>query len=607
MVDILKDIKSIYEERKQYYKREFDNKKAAVSMIGYLRLLAFIVGVSITVYTYMMKAYYASIVLFVVSAGIFIYLIRKHQRALRDKRYSEMMMNINDEAVKRVSGQWKQFKDNGEEFLDEGHNYSGDLDIFGKSSLFQWLSMCSTFNGRIKLADLLRTPLMNIEQIKKRQEAVKELSEGLQWRQEFSGEGRLISEKSNNPERLLKWAEDKNDLYRQMWFIYLFNIIPATTVLFVLMVFIIPGFSYRIALGAIALNIIILMVRNAERTWVLESIYKFKDNIMIYLKLVESIEEREFNSEYLKNLKSTLMGRDGKSTGEALRKLQGISDLISDRRNFFYIIIDILFLWDYQCMFKLEKWRELYGVKLKDWLNTIGEFEALNSIAGIAFDNKDWVMPEVKEEGTVLRTKAMGHPLLGEGRVANDVGIEPPTSILLITGSNMSGKSTLLRTIGINLVLSYIGATVCAQQFTCSIMQVYTCMRIGDNLEKSISSFYAEIIRIKMIVEAAKRDEKVFFLLDEIFKGTNSIDRHMGAKYLIKQLGDCGASGLVSTHDLELGELEKEFKKIRNYHFQEHYEKGELKFDYKLRKGVSTTRNAMYLIKMAGIDIDNSK
>ena len=167
----------------------------------------------------------------------------------------------------------------------------------------------------------------------------------------------------------------------------------------------------------------------------------------------------------------------------------------------------------------------------------------------------------------------------------------------------MSGKSTFLRTIGINLVLSYIGASVCAEKFECSLMKIFTCMRTSDNLENNISSFYAEILRIKMIVEEIKKNKKVFFLLDELFKGTNSIDRHVGAKTLIKQLGEQGASGLISTHDLELGDLQYEYSKIKNYHFQEYYVNNEIKFDYKIRDGVSTTKNALYLIKLAGIDL----
>jgi len=201
----------------------------------------------------------------------------------------------------------------------------------------------------------------------------------------------------------------------------------------------------------------------------------------------------------------------------------------------------------------------------------------------------------------------MGHPLLINTCVANSLKFEPPENILLITGSNMSGKSTLLRTVGINLVLAYAGGNVCAKTFKCSIMDIYTCMRVNDDLEKNISSFYAELLRIKMIVNAVEEGQTVFFLLDEIFKGTNSIDRHTGAKALIMKLSKAKVLGLVSTHDLELGDLEKESNKVKNYHFQESYKDNEIYFDYKLRPGVSTTRNAAFLMKMAGIEFSEEE
>ena len=264
-----------------------------------------------------------------------------------------------------------------------------------------------------------------------------------------------------------------------------------------------------------------------------------------------------------------------------------------------YIIINIAFMWDFRCITMLSKWKSKNGKYLKSWLEVIGEFEALSSFANIAFENESWCFPDLHEEGMILKAENLGHPLLGQRRVCNNITIKDKGSVLLITGSNMSGKSTFLRTVGINLVMSYCGAPVCASSFTASIMNVYSCMRVSDNLEKSISSFYAEILRIKMIVNASKGNNEIFFLLDEIFKGTNSIDRHLGASMLIKQLSKSGASGMVSTHDLELGDLEKEMAKLSNYHFQEHYENGDLRFDYKLRRGISINRNAMHIIKMA--------
>jgi len=292
-----------------------------------------------------------------------------------------------------------------------------------------------------------------------------------------------------------------------------------------------------------------------------------------------------------------------KEQNKSIKRLANIYDKISERNNAFFIIINILLLWDYQCMILFEKWRIKSGKDLKKWFDVIGEFEALNSISNIIYEHPEWVMPLISDNNYIIKAENIDHPLLGEKMVCNNITIDKTKNILLITGSNMSGKSTFLRTVGINLILSYIGAPVCAKKFEYSLMQIFTCMRTSDNLENNISSFYAEILRIKMIVEEVQENKKVFFLLDELFKGTNSLDRHDGAIALIKQLGDEKASGLISTHDLELCDLQYKYSKIKNYHFKEYYLNNELKFDYKIREGVSTTRNAIHLLKLAGIRI----
>jgi DNA mismatch repair ATPase MutS len=592
----------LYEERRAYFEGEVKNKARDISNIGYLRLLTFAVGAGISGFTYIKKLYYMSTILFLAAAAIFTYLVYLHAKVTREKKYSEIMREINGEGIRRRDGKWKEFADDGGEFKEENHSYSEDLDIFGKNSLFQWINTSSTYHGRKKLAHILANPLKDIKSIKERQKAVTELSERLEWRQEFSAEGRLISEKSSNPNKLAEWAISTYELYTEKWLILLCRILPAITISLIIMSVVLQLFSYKIALIAVAIQILMLIPRHVERVLALNTIYLFKDNVVIYYRLLTSIESQEFKSDYLKALKDRLNQKGKRKATQGIKELQKIADKVSDQKNLFYIIINILLLWDYQCMIQMERWKREYGLHFEKWLDTIAEFEAVNSLAGMYYDNENWTMPEVKESGTILKARSMGHPLLAGNRVNNDFNMEEDSNIILITGSNMSGKSTFQRTVGINLILSYIGATVCAEYFSCTIANVYTCMRISDNLEKSISSFYAEILRIKMIVDAAKRGERVFFLLDEIFKGTNSIDRHTGAKLLIKQLGHNNASGLISTHDLELGEMEKEYSKIRNFHFQEYYEEGKLKFDYKLRKGISTTRNAMYIMKMAGID-----
>src|SRR5699024_10764196 len=334
----------------------------------------------------------------------------------------------------------------------------------------------------------------------------------------------------------------------------------------------------------------------------LNLVYEYENNIKAYSKMLYQLEKGNFQSKYLLELKDKLIDDNGLTAYQQIKELETIVENISNRKNIYFFIINIITLWDYQSMIALERWKGKSGHLIRTWLDTIGEFEALSSLSNLNYDNPDWVTPTITEKNDYIKGKDMAHPLIIEDSVSNDFKIEDPTKVLLITGSNMSGKSTYLRTTGINLVLAYIGAPVCANRITCNIFNIYTCMRVSDNLEKNISSFYAELLRIKEIVDKSKGN-KVFFLLDEVFKGTNSHDRHEGAKILIKKLLNNDAIGLVSTHDLELGELERESNnKIKNYHFKEYYKDNEIYFDYKLNRGISTTRNAMYLINMIGID-----
>ena len=350
---------------------------------------------------------------------------------------------------------------------------------------------------------------------------------------------------------------------------------------------------------------IIIKINANESDKILNLVYKYKNDIEAYSKMLNLIEKKRFNSKYLVKLKKNIIGENKLTATYEINKLARLTNLISDRANLVYQILNSITLWEYHCLIRLEDWKKEYGDCIEKWVDVIADIEALSSLSVLKYDHPEWTMPEIRETPLLLNSKNIGHPLLIKKRICNDLAIGKAEKILLITGSNMSGKSTLLRTSGINLVLAYAGAPVCAESFCCSIMNIHTCMRISDNLEENISSFYAELIRIRQLVDATNRKEPVFFLLDEIFRGTNSKDRHTGAKVLIEKLSKENALGMVSTHDLELADIEEMNKKVKNYHFREYYRNNEIDFDYKLRKGVSTTRNAIYLMRMAGIDIDN--
>lgn len=601
----MNNIEQEYIKRRNYYEKLLKKQKETINFISILRLIVFIASVGFAIFFYTTKKYYLSIIILIVPAVLFIMLLNKHSKLRYNRKCSTLICEINESSLKRLKGEWKAFEDNGEEFIDINHDYSKDLDIFGKGSLFQCINSANTYLGRQKLSKILKAPDYGIEEIYDRQEAVKELSENLGWRQRFMAEGKIAADKNKNPELLFKWGKERSNLFCNTKFIAMSRILPAITIVTILLYSLKGNIPYYLPLILIGIQVIILRLNAKESNKVLSLVYKYKKDIEVYNKMIKLIEKKKFKSKYLIALKESLISKDKVTTTQQIDKLSRIVNLISDRSNFFYHLINIITLWEYHCLIRLENWKKESGGFMEQWLSTIAELEALSSLAILKYDNPEWIMPEIGKSVLIFKAKNIGHPLLSKNRICNDLDLRKNPSILLITGSNMSGKSTLLRTAGINLVLAYAGAPVCAEVFSCSIMNIYTCMRISDNLEENISSFYAELLRIRKLIDAANRKEPVFFLLDEIFRGTNSKDRHTGAKVLIERLSKENALGMVSTHDLELSDIEKMNSKVKNYHFREYYRNNEINFDYKLRPGVSTTRNAIYLMRMAGIDIEN--
>ncbi len=595
-----------YMRRKNIYDGLFKKQDRRVNIISNVRLLVFIAGFASAVVMYFTEWYILGTAAVLASLIVFICLVREHSQITGNRRCSSAMSQINYEALKRIKDEWKAFKDTGAEFRDENHSYSVDLDIFGEGSLFQKINSTSTPIGRRILKNMLMVPCINTEDLTKRQEAVSELSQSLSWRQRLFAEGRIAREELHDPGILINWAENREDPFKSAWIIPALYIMPFIAVISLVMCFGLRLMPFYIPVGILTLNFIVLKIKSRERADMLTSVREYRDSLRSYDKMLLMLEKRRFCSLHMDGLKKMLINEKRETASAQIARLSKIADSIANRYNAFYFVFNILTLWDYHCQLRLVRWKRKSGSCLKSWLEVIGETEALASLAILKYDNPDWVMPKIASDPFVFKAGQMGHPLLGSGRVSNDVSLDANSNILLITGSNMSGKSTLLRTAGINLVLAYTGAPVCARDFCCSIMEIYTCMRVSDNLDKSISSFYAELMRIKIIVEEAKKGKYIFFLLDEIFKGTNSADRHTGAKALITELGEYKAMGMVSTHDLELGRLEENTGRVRNFHFREYYDNNKIFFDYRLYKGVSVTRNAVYLMRLAGINIDEA-
>lgn len=593
-----------YKNNIEKSKNEISNMESNITKVSWSRLVIVIIMIALGYFLYSKNSLIPLILLEVLLIAAFIGVATYHNKLISKKEKLERFLEINEKGVKRINGEFKSTEDDGSEYINDSHPFSSDIDIFGKSSLFQLINDTLTKGGREKLVKSLSLEkLPSKEEIHNKQKGIEELGKKIEWRQELlvRGKSKLKSKKRevNELESLLKWSNSSSKKSGSKKVIaYIFIALTFTSIVSAILKFITPSY----VLLFLMLNFVVIKFLTKDYKEDIILINDIKGTVKSYSEILKMIEDEEFDSEYLKGIKKKLNNSEGISCSEEMKKLSNLLDWVGDSSsNAYYLILNILIFSDVFIMENLEEWKMKNSKELENWIDVMSEIDSLVSISNLYFDFENWNFPSILDKKEI-RGKKIGHPLIGERAVRNDYSLSDGKRVTLITGSNMSGKSTFLRTIGLNLLLAYIGAPVYSEEFTCGIFNIYTCMRTKDNLEESISSFYAEILRIKILIEATKRGEDVFFLLDEIFKGTNSVDRHTGATELINQLIDGGAMGLVSTHDLELCDLEEHDSRIENYNFREYYENNKIKFDYKLRKGKSETQNAIHLMKLAGIE-----
>lgn len=587
----------------QYVALELQQKRIS-NIISNSRLTIVVVGAIIAILFMKNGQSTYSGLLVVMTFLIFYYLVKRHQKLNNELNRTRCKIEINQKHVDRMSDEWTTFKDDGKEFLDVNHPFVNDLDIFGSKSLFQWMNETNTFHGRQMLKKILTMPGTDVDSIKMRQHAVRELAEKDEFCEELQCEGRLAIGSSNNPELLIRYVQDSKRLFKGKWIMAGSFCIPCLTVIAIIVSVIGESIlpSYLLPL-LILFQVLITGIGYSRISAVLNTIHRCRDSIKIYEKLIRMIEQEDFKAIELSKMKAELI-HNNISASKGIKKLDRIVEAIDLRYNAIsYMILNFTLLWDYHCVFALEEWKKEYDILIEKWLYTIGYFEAVSSLAIVARLNPEWSFPMLTNDKLFLRASELGHPLIPqEKRVCNNVDLQNEISV--ITGSNMSGKTTWLRTIGINLVLAYSGAPVCAKTLQCSVMDIFTSMRINDDLGSGISTFYAELLRIKTIIDHSGKQREMIFLIDEIFRGTNSNDRIIGAISVLKSLYKHWIIGLISTHDLELCNLECDPSiRATNYHFIENYVDGEIYFDYKIRQGRCNSTNAKYLMRMVGIDL----
>ena len=534
-----------------------------------------------------------------IAVVLFLALMRFQQAAKKKRNFQRNLQTINEDEMERLSFRFKR-KDTGIHFQEKNHSFATDLDIFGDYSLYRLLNRTRTSEGARRLANWLKHHA-SLEEILMRQEAVEEFKNNSELRQYWEATALLHEHAAQQVTAFRDWATEilPDSLKSSLrW-----RFFPLVTLAVGSLVYagLIPAWLLILSLGW---HLVILRRYQEILSALVNRTTALGFTLAAYADLLDIADAAPYRSRWWKQRQTLIRG-----SAYSLRKAGVLFERLDYRNHpFFALFIGITTLWDMHCLAGLEKWKEENKEHLNSWLDVLADTEAMNSLAGNAFAYPESTVPQVTwQKDVYIETTQMGHPLIPkEKRISNNFSMNGLGHTILVTGSNMSGKSTFLRTIGLNLVLAQMGAVVSAAKFACAPVRIFSSMRTQDSLEESTSSFYAELKRLRQLLELAdeKNEPPVFYLLDEILKGTNSADRHKGAEALIRQLHRKNSAGLVSTHDLELGEWGANETYVHNFHFRSDVENGQLKFDYQLHDGICKSFNASELMRMMGIDIE---
>lgn len=584
-----------YTERLQQYEAALKRQNRSLGYIGLLRLATFIL-----VFFFLVMAIRNDLAIMYLITGLLVilfFLMVSYHKNQSDKR--NLLRELVTLNRKELECQEYRFDRNesGSAFQDHHHPWSFDLDIFGEGSLYQFMNRTSTSRGSVRMAELLTAQPGSAAEIERRQEIVRELSEKQDFRQFYTSRAKLIDPGKESTQALLEWAGESIYIKKYRWLFYIALAISCLSLFVIVSGIFDPSvFNY----------LIIILLFN----WMLLSPFLYRNNrdhqkisrrhefLGTYAILLEMLSGEEFNNDRLRHLSD--ISRDG---SKAIRKLSGLLNMFDTRLNMLLgAVFNSLFLFDFIMLWFISRWKDRHNEHLQQWIEAIGETEAYISLAGFAFNHPEYVYPDISEERRGLQAGDIGHPLIPSGkRIGNSIRITEE-KIVLITGANMAGKSTFLRSVGINLVLAYAGCPVCATSMETGYYQLFSSMRTSDSLKDEESYFLAEILRLKRIVERMEQGDRLLILLDEVLKGTNTTDKQKGSRGLIEKSLLHDILCFIATHDLSLGEMEKEHPgEVVNYCFESYLGEEDVSFDYKIRPGVARNMNASFLMKKMGI------
>jgi hypothetical protein len=588
-----------YTERLSLTAGQLQQVKKQIFRISMLRLTLFIAGVA-GIYFFFSQTPLLIVCICLTFLPLFI-LVKIHNRFFIRKEWLETQAHIIQEELQALSGDYSSFED-GKEYVNPEHPYSFDLDIFGRRSLFQSINRTCTFFGKVRLAEWLQNHLHEKTSIEKRQEMIREISEHTLFREQFRVAGLVHHGQSSDAEKIQAWSQSPAQYLHAGWVKAFIWGVPVINSL--LLITSLAGWTSFSWLGLSFSIFLVLSFGIIKRaTYIQETYGKQLKSLNGYARLIALAKAEEWKSAGMQELMERF-NLNGQSPVQALQQLSKELDRLDLRNNqFLYVLLEGSIFFQLQEIVRIERWKVRYGQYISEWLETVGELDALCSLGTFAYNHPQYTYPELTEKPFCFLATQMGHPLMPVSQcVKNDATIPSRPFFLIITGANMAGKSTYLRTIGVNYLLACVGAPVCCERLKLHPNQLITSLRTSDSLSDNESYFFAELKRLKRIIDLLNQGQQLFIILDEILKGTNSMDKQKGSFDLIRQFMQLKANGIIATHDLLLGSLIKQFpEEIRNYCFEADIKENELTFSYKLREGVAQNMNACFLMKKMGI------
>ena len=601
---MLHDI-NYYNSRIAIADHEISNNYKKINLYSVLRLVVIIAGFIIIYQSLQFKMIWLTEVTFLGIVILFAWLVSRQSIHENRRQFHVDLKRVNQNEIESIRSGGNTYSD-GASFTDNDHIYTSDLDIFGSGSLFQLTNRCSTKPGNTKLASWLSAPDKR-EKIIAKQKAVQELAAKPEWRQYFQTILLFTNTSADDPvKKILQYL--KNDpLKLNIWLKVYIQWIPFLFVGTAILSVFIPKFLILLFLIAIV-NLFVIQIYESriEKTEAL--ITKAGKLLSKFSDAFKRIEQEHWNSDLTIELSGELSNKgNGHDFFKSLKRLSVLISRLELRSGILVgFVLNVSSVWVVRQYLAIEKWKEVNSLEMEKAFDVLSTFEVLTSLASLNANYPEWTFPEIsKDEEYTLSAREIGHPLISPGsRVLNDFHLKDELKIDIITGSNMAGKSTFLRTIGINTVLALCGAPVCAKKMELTPVLVFSYMRIRDSLNENTSTFKAELNRIQLLLEKLRDNEKIYFLIDEMLRGTNSVDKYRGSKAIIEKLISEKAVGIVATHDLQIAHLENDYSQyIRNFHFDIAIKEEEMLFDYKLRKGECKTFNATILLQKLGIEI----